>query len=70
MEIILQILNLTIRKTLGWQEGKYQEICHVTTGNTVGDLLKTVMDSDGRSFWERFMERDEVISRTFVSIKG
>ncbi|MDR2861336.1 MAG: hypothetical protein LBV07_02140 [Syntrophobacterales bacterium] len=69
MEIILQILNPAIRKKVGWKEGKSQEICHVT-GNTLGDLLKTVMDAQGKSFWERFMERDGAISQTYVFIGG
>ena len=68
MEIILQILDATIRKELGWKEGKRQETYQIT-GNTLGDLLKTVKDAEGRSFWERFMEGD-VISQTDVSIKG
>ena len=65
MEIVLQILNPRIRKIVGWNEGRNQEICHIA-GNTLGDLLKTVMDSDGKSFWERFMEQDGIISQTYV----
>ena len=64
----MQILDATIRKELGWKEGKRQETYQIT-GNTLGDLLKTVKDAEGRSFWERFMEGD-VISRTDVSLKG
>lgn len=68
MEIILQILDATIRKGLGWKEGKNQETYQIA-GNTLGDLLKAVKDAEGKSFWELFMEGD-AISRTDVSIKG
>lgn len=69
MEVTLQILSPALRKAIGWDEGKYEEICQFD-GDTIADLLKVVHDQEGKSLYDRFMDDDGLISRSYIHLDG
>ena len=56
MAIKLTVQCATIRKEIGWV-GKSEDIIDFQ-GETIGDFLKEIQTSDGRSFYERFTSGD------------
>ncbi|HPJ96239.1 MAG TPA: hypothetical protein PK022_02940 [Syntrophales bacterium] len=69
MNVTLQILSPIVRKAIGWNDGKFEESFQFQ-GDTIGDLLKAVCDHEGKSLYERFMEDDGMISRTYIHLNG
>ena len=69
MEVTLQILSPILRKAIGWDDGKFEETCQFE-GDTIGDLLKAVYDRDGKSLYDRFMNDDGMISRSYIHLHG
>lgn len=69
MKVTLQVLSPIIRKAIGWNDGKFEETCQFQ-GDTIGDLLKAVRDHEGKSLYERFMEDDGMISRSYIHLNG
>ncbi len=69
MKVTLQVLSPIVRRAIGWNDGKIEETCQFE-GDTIGDLLKVVRDREGRSLYERFMEDDGMISRSYIHLNG
>ena len=65
MAITLAVQCATIRKEIGWV-GKSEDVVDFQEG-TIGDFLKVIPTTDGRSFYERFTSGDSgVISNAIV----
>jgi hypothetical protein len=69
MKVTLQIISPIVRKEIGWNDGKYEEVCQFE-GDTIGDLLKAVRDCAGKSLYDRFMEDDSMIAHTYIHLDG
>ena len=69
MKVTLQILSPILRKAIGWDDGKFEEACQFE-GDTIGDLLKVVRDREGKSLYDRFMDDDGMISRSYIHLDG
>jgi len=65
MEVTVQILSPHIKKFMGWDNRKTEET-YLFEGNTIADLFRVVQDREGKSFYDRFMEDDGYISRSYI----
>jgi molybdopterin converting factor small subunit len=59
MKMKLQTMDPQMRAILGW-ERKTEEV-YETTAETLGDFFKDVTDKDGRTFYDRFMDENDII---------
>ncbi len=69
MEVTLQILSKSLRRDIGWDDKKYEEVFQFE-GDTIADLLKVVRDGEGRSLYDRFMDGEGLISRSYIHLDG
>ena len=69
MKVTLQILSPILRKAIGWDDGKFEETCQFE-GDTIEDLLKVVRDREGKSLYDRFVEDDGMVSRSYIHLDG
>ncbi|MDX9746459.1 MAG: hypothetical protein WCX84_03335 [Syntrophales bacterium] len=69
MEVTLQILNLPLRRDVGWGDEKYEAVFQFE-GDTIADLFRAVHDHEGKSLYDRFMDGDGLISRSYIHLEG
>ncbi|MBN1545086.1 MAG: hypothetical protein JW902_00335 [Syntrophaceae bacterium] len=69
MRVTVQILSQQLKKRMGWEDKKTEET-YFFEGNSIADLFKVVRDSEGKSFYDRFMDKDSIISRSYIHFQG
>ncbi|HOO40291.1 MAG TPA: hypothetical protein P5244_11765 [Syntrophales bacterium] len=69
MEVTVQILSPPIKKFMGWDNRKTDET-YFFEGDTIADLFRVVRDRQGKSLYDRFMDDDGLISRSYIYLDG
>ena len=69
MKVTVQIMSQPIKKFMGWDNRKTEET-YLFEGNTIADLFRVVQDQEGKSFYDRFMDEDGFVSRSYIYLDG
>ena len=69
MKVTVQIMSQPIKKFMGWDNRKTEET-YLFEGNTIADLFRVVRDQEGKSFYDRFVDDDGYISRSYIYLDG
>ena len=69
MKVTVQILSPHIKKIMGWDERKTEET-YLFAGETIADLLKVIHDPEGKSLYDQYMDKNSIISSTYIHLEG
>lgn len=69
MKVTVQILSPHIKKIMGWDERKTEET-YLFVGETIADLLKVIHDPEGKSLYDQYMDKNSIVSRTYIHLDG